>query len=100
SWVVTAYLLSSTVVLPLYGKLGDLYGRTVVLQAAIALFLAGSALCGIAQDMTQLIVLRALQGLGFGGEWAVGAVLIGEIVAPAHRGKAVGLVQSGWAIGW
>lgn len=64
SWVVTAYLLSSTVVLPLYGKLGDLYGRKIVLQAAIVLFLAGSALCGVAQDMTQLIVLRALQGLG------------------------------------
>ncbi|WP_245525404.1 MFS transporter, partial [Mesorhizobium sp. M1C.F.Ca.ET.176.01.1.1] len=58
SWVVTAYLLSSTIVVPLYGKLGDLFGRKIVLQAAIGLFLAGSALCGIAQDMTQLIVLR------------------------------------------
>ncbi|MFP3549033.1 MFS transporter, partial [Rhizobium sp. SIMBA_035] len=55
---------------------------------------------GFAQNFEQIFVLRALQGLGFGGEWAVGAVLIGEIVAPAHRGKAVGLVQSGWAIGW
>ena len=67
SWVVTAYLLSSTVVLPLCGKLGDLYGRKIMLQGAIALFLAGSTLCGLAQDMTQLIVLRAVQGLGGGG---------------------------------
>ena len=67
SWVVTAYLLSSTVVGPLYGKLGDLYGRKRVLQTAIVIFLVGSALCGLAQSMTQLIAFRALQGLGAGG---------------------------------
>ena len=60
SWVVTAYLLTSTIVVPLYGKFGDLYGRKIVLQAAIVIFLVGSALCGVAQNMEQLIVLRAL----------------------------------------
>src|SRR2546423_14729539 len=63
SWVVTAYLLASTVVGPLYGKLGDLYGRKIVLQSAIVLFLAGSALCGVSQNMTELIVFRAIQGI-------------------------------------
>src|SRR5579884_2566945 len=67
SWVVTAYLLASTVVGPLYGKLGDLYGRKRVLQFALVTFLIGSALCGAAQNMTQLIVFRAVQGLGGGG---------------------------------
>jgi MFS family permease len=64
SWVVTSYLLAITVVTPLYGKLGDLYGRKVVLQGALVLFLVGSALCGLAQGMTELIVFRAIQGLG------------------------------------
>ena len=61
SWVVTAYLLTSTIVVPLYGKFGDLFGRKIVLQASIVLFLLGSVLCGVAQNMTQLILLRALQ---------------------------------------
>src|SRR5947199_47697 len=67
SWVVTAYLLAATVAGPLYGKFGDLYGRKKVLQTAISIFLAGSALCGLAQNMAQLIAFRALQGLGAGG---------------------------------
>src|SRR6266576_1254652 len=67
SWVVTAYLLASTVAGPLYGKLGDLYGRKIVLQTAIVVFLIGSVLCGLSQDMTQLIAFRAIQGLGGGG---------------------------------
>jgi MFS family permease len=67
SWVVTAYLLASTITGPLYGKLGDLYGRKGVLQAAIVIFLIGSALCGIAQNMPELISFRAVQGLGAGG---------------------------------
>src|SRR3954465_13069249 len=67
SWVVTAYLLAVTAVTPLYGKLGDLYGRKVVLQGALIVFLIGSALCGLSQSMTQLIAFRAIQGLGGGG---------------------------------
>jgi MFS family permease len=66
SWVVTAYLLAITVVTPLYGKLGDLYGRKIVLQGALTIFLIGSALCGLAQGMTELILFRAIQGLGGG----------------------------------
>ncbi len=62
SWVVTAYILSSTIAVPLYGKFGDLFGRKIVLQVAIGLFLVGSALCGLAQNMTQLVLMRGLQG--------------------------------------
>jgi EmrB/QacA subfamily drug resistance transporter len=91
SWVVTAYLLSSTVVLPLYGKLGDLYGRKIVLQGAIALFLAGSMLCGVAQDMTQLIVLRAVQGTGGGGLMVVTMAAIGDLIPPDERGRYQGM---------
>jgi MFS family permease len=72
SWVVTAYVLASTATMPLYGKLSDQYGRKPLLYAAIILFLTGSALCGLAQSMTQLIVFRAIQGLGAGG-FAAGA---------------------------
>src|SRR5947208_7830152 len=67
SWVVTAYLLASTVTGPIYGKLGDLYGRKIILQTAIVIFLIGSVLCGAAQGMVQLIVFRTIQGLGAGG---------------------------------
>jgi MFS family permease len=91
SWVVTAYLLSSTIVVPLYGKLGDLFGRKIVLQTAIGLFLVGSALCGIAQDMTQLIVLRALQGLGGGGLLVVTMAAIADVIPPAERGRYQGV---------
>jgi EmrB/QacA subfamily drug resistance transporter len=90
SWVVTAYLLASTVSGPLYGKLGDLYGRKIVLQAAIVLFLAGSVLCGIAQDMLQLILFRALQGLGGGGLMVVSIAVVGDIIPPRDRGRYQG----------
>ncbi len=91
SWVVTAYLLAVTVVTPLYGKLGDLYGRKVVLQAALVLFLIGSALCGLAQGMTELIAFRAIQGLGGGGLMVSAQAAIGDVVAPSERGKYSGL---------
>ncbi len=91
SWVVTAYLLTSTVAGPLYGKFGDLYGRKIVIQAAIVIFLVGSALCGIAQNMTELILFRALQGLGAGGLIVVAIAVIGDIIPPRDRGRYQGL---------
>ncbi len=90
SWVVTAYLLASTVSGPLYGKLGDLYGRKIVLQVAIVLFLIGSALCGLSQSMTELIAFRALQGLGGGGLMVTTMAAVGDIIAPRDRGKYQG----------
>jgi len=91
SWVVTAYLLSSTVVVPLYGKFGDLYGRKRMMQVAIAIFLVGSVLCGMAQNMVQLILTRALQGLGGGGLVVITIASVGDVIPPAERGKYQGL---------
>jgi EmrB/QacA subfamily drug resistance transporter len=90
SWVVTAYLLTSTVAGPLYGKFGDLYGRKIVLQVAIAVFLVGSALCGIAQDMVQLIVFRAIEGIGGGGLIVITISVIGDLIPPRERGRYQG----------
>src|SRR5438067_7305277 len=87
SWVVTAYLLTATVSGPLYGKLGDLYGRKIVLQAAIGIFLVGSALCGLSQSMAQLISFRAVQGLGAGGLIVVTLAVVGDSIPPRERGK-------------
>ncbi|MET9883449.1 MDR family MFS transporter [Streptomyces sp. NPDC006430] len=91
SWVVTAYMLASTAATPLWGKLGDQYGRKKLFQGAIVLFLIGSALCGLAQDMPQLIGFRALQGLGGGGLIVLSMAIVGDIVPPRERGKYQGL---------
>jgi EmrB/QacA subfamily drug resistance transporter len=91
SWVVTAYLLASTVVAPLYGKLGDLYGRKVMMQISVSLFLLGSMLCGQATSMTFLILARGLQGIGGGGLMVLAQTVIGDVVAPRERGKIQGI---------
>jgi EmrB/QacA subfamily drug resistance transporter len=91
SWIVTAYLLATTIVTPLYGKLGDLLGRKIVLQSGILLFLAGSALCGASRSLGQLIVFRALQGLGGGGLIVVAMAAIGDIISPRERGRYQGI---------
>lgn len=91
SWVVTAYLLASTAATPLWGKLGDQYGRKKLFQIAIVIFLISSALCGMAQNMPQLIGFRALQGLGGGGLMVLSMAIVGDIVPPRDRGRYQGL---------
>src|SRR5579862_5517745 len=91
SWVVTAYLLTSTVSTPLWGKLGDLYGRKRLFQAAIVLFLLGSALCGLSQNLAELILFRALQGLGGGGIFVLSQAIIADVVPPRQLGRYQGV---------
>jgi EmrB/QacA subfamily drug resistance transporter len=98
SWVVTSYLLASTISQPVYGKLGDLYGRKRLFQFAIVLFLVGSALCGISQNMDELIGFRALQGLGAGGLMVGALSIIGDIVPPRERGRYQGYMAGVFAI--
>lgn len=90
SWIVTAYMLATTVVMPLYGKLGDLFGRKLVLQIAILLFLAGSMLCGVSQSLGELIAFRAVQGLGGGGLMVTAMAAVGDIISPRERGRYQG----------
>jgi EmrB/QacA subfamily drug resistance transporter len=97
SWVFTAYMLGSTVTVPLYGKLGDAHGRKPLFIVAITIFLAGSALCGLAQNMVELVVFRAIQGVGAGGLFPLTLAMVGMIVPPRDRGRYQGLIGSVFA---
>jgi EmrB/QacA subfamily drug resistance transporter len=98
TWVVISYILASTISMPLYGKLGDLYGRKRLFQFAIVVFLAGSALCGLSQGMVELIAFRGLQGLGAGGLMVLSLAIIGDIVPPRERGRYQGYVGAVFAV--
>jgi EmrB/QacA subfamily drug resistance transporter len=97
SWVVTAFMVASTTTTPLYGKFSDIYGRKPAFLVSIIVFLIGSALCGVAKGMTELIVFRAVQGLGAGGLITLAQITIGDIVAPRERGRYQGLFASVFA---
>ncbi len=90
SWVVTAYLLTSTAVTPLWGKVSDLYGRRLIFQISITIFLIGSALSGASQNMIELIGFRALQGIGGGGLFSIALAIIGDVIPPRERGRYQG----------
>src|SRR6202795_2434689 len=96
----TVTLLACAVGGWLGGYLADRIGRVKTLQLTILWFSFFSLVCAVVQNFDQLLIARALLGLGFGGEWAAGAVLMGEAIRPQYRGRAVGSVQSGWAVGW
>jgi MFS family permease len=98
--IATATLLTSAFGGWLGGALSDRYGRVRTLQITILWFSVFTFLCGLAQQYTELLFFRAVMGFGFGGEWAVGAMLVGEVIDAKDRGKALGFIQSGWAIGW
>ncbi|MFH8294065.1 MFS transporter [Streptomyces sp. NPDC018059] len=98
SWAITAYLLTSTIGLPIYGKLGDLYGRKGVFQFAIVVFIVGSALAGWSRTMDQLIAFRALQGVGAGGLMIGVQAIIADIVPPRQRGRYMGLIGAGFGL--
>jgi len=97
TWVFTAYMLGSTVTVPIYGKLGDVHGRKPLFLVAISIFLVGSALCGLAQNMVQLVVFRAIQGIGAGGLFPLTLAMVGMIVPPRDRGRYQGLIGSVFA---
>ena len=94
SWVVTAYVLASTITTPLYGKLGDMYGRKKLFMTAIVIFLAGLALAGLSQSMAMLITFRAIQGLGAGGLMVSAIAIIGDLVSPRERGQYMGYIMA------
>ena len=98
--IATSALLMSAIGGWAAGALSDRFGRVRMLQVTIAWFACFTFLCGFTDSFTELLIVRSLQGLGFGGEWAVGSVMVSEMIQARHRGKAAGTVQSGWAIGW
>src|SRR5438067_209386 len=98
SWVVTAYVLASTATMPLYGKLADQYGRRPMIFTALITFLVGSVLCGLAHSMFQLIVFRAIQGLGSGGFMPLAQIIIGDLVPPKERARRQGMIAIVFAV--
>jgi EmrB/QacA subfamily drug resistance transporter len=98
SWVATAYLLTSAIATPLYGKIGDMFGRKKIFQSAIIIFLIGSMLCGVSQTMNQLIFFRALQGIGAGGLMTLTLAIVGDVVSPRQRGRYQGYFGAVFAI--
>src|SRR3954447_12755455 len=98
SWAITAYLIASTVTVPLYGKLSDIYGRRALMVGAISIFLVGSVLCGIASSMTELAVFRAIQGIGAGGWLRLSQAAIGDLFSPRERGRYQGFIGAVWAV--
>jgi len=98
SWVVTAYVVAAAALTPLWGKLGDRHGRKLLLEAALIMFVSASALCGAAQDITELIMLRAVQGAAAGGLMALAMAVVGDLVAPRERGRYQGYIAAAFAV--
>src|SRR5919198_6571746 len=98
AWVFSAYLLTSTVTVPIYGKLADLFGRKPVFLASIAIFLVGSMLCGQSQTMEQLIVFRLLQGLGAGGVLPINQTILGDVYPLEERARISGVFSTIWGV--
>src|SRR4051812_12143137 len=98
SWVATAYLLTSAITTPIYGKISDLFGRKKIFQTAIIIFLFGSILCGAAQSMNQLVAARALQGIGAGGLMSLVLAIVGDIIPPRQRGRYMGYFFAVFAV--
>ncbi|GHO66612.1 hypothetical protein KSC_055040 [Ktedonobacter sp. SOSP1-52] len=98
AWVISIYLLTSTVTVPIYGKLADLYGRKLLLLGGTAIFLAGSIACGLSQNMVELIIFRAIQGLGAGAVQPLVLTIIGDIFALEERARVQGLFSGVWGL--
>src|SRR4029434_7996439 len=98
SWVFSGFLLTNTVTMPLWGRLSDLYGRRRIFLAGLTIFLAGSALCGAAQNMAQLIVFRVLQGLGAGAVMPIAMTVVGELFGRERRAKLQGYISGVWGV--
>src|SRR5258708_7426540 len=98
AWVTTIYLLTSTVTIPIYGKLSDLFGRKPIFLIGIVIFLVGSMLSGAAQSMTQLVIFRALQGIGAGGLQPIATAVVADLFPPRERGRWVGITSSSYAL--
>ncbi|MGD8503992.1 MAG: MFS transporter, partial [Syntrophobacterales bacterium] len=98
SWVFSAYMLTRTIALPLFGKLADLYSSKKLFVLAVGAFIMGSALAGMVDSMPQLVLLRGLQGIGAGGNFALAYIVVSEISAPEERGRMMGLISFVWGV--